>query len=296
MVGTGNWARFFPRVTNRRCGMATVRNQPFFKAICVILIPLIVFPQLAGCAAPKPLRPTNIIRDNDMGDYYGSTVAVLAFDNNTEIGQAGDVMQSQFAMSVMRSGKFDLVDRAHLNTLLAERDLAEEGLLDADPQEIGRLLGVKAVIVGSVTDCKPYKYVPAGTVPETVVQQEQTVVVVPDDDDDDDYGANNAAADDDDDNGVGPVGWIIGGLVALAVVLTFAWLWADNEDKEAARIGAYVKMIDVESGRVIWQGEETYSGGDPRVRVLVADDRHKELTEELSAVARLLSDELVDTM
>ena len=73
--------------------MTTVKRVPFFKMLCVCLIPFLIFPQLVSCASPRPLHPTNTTRDNAIADYYGLTVAVLDFDNNTEIGQAGDIMQ-----------------------------------------------------------------------------------------------------------------------------------------------------------------------------------------------------------
>ena len=273
--------------------MNSIRKLPFFELLCWHVSLCLLLSQFCACgSATKPLYPTNVTKSTSIEDYYGVAVAVLDFTNNTDIGQAGDIMQSAFAMALMRSGKFELVDRSHMDVLLGERDLSAEGVVDKDPQELGRLLGARVVVVGTVTDAKPYKYVPPRDFPDVKQEQSTTVIV----DQPDDQPDKKKAADDEDDGGGGAWAWIVAGVVAVAAIVTFYWLWGSKDDPDAARIGAYVKLIDVDTGKILWQGEETYSGGDPRVQALAPEDKHEELEKELTAVAGLLSEELVKTM
>jgi curli biogenesis system outer membrane secretion channel CsgG len=53
---------------------------------------------------------------------------------------------------LVRDGTFSVIERSRLDAVLAEQNLGRSGLLDANAAaQVGRILGVDAVILGSVT-------------------------------------------------------------------------------------------------------------------------------------------------
>lgn len=114
-----------------------------------LTLPVIVtlVASLAAAAGPTPViaqedgKPRIAVVDfrNHSSSYYGGP----------ELGKAAaDELNTQ----LVQSGDFTVVERSRLRSLIAEQDLGQSGRVDASTAaEIGRLLGVQAIVTGSVT-------------------------------------------------------------------------------------------------------------------------------------------------
>ena len=83
-------------------------------------------------------------------------VAVMNFENNSSWSFWGDMLGYAAADELVTqwfgTGKFSLVERSQLETILAEQGLGQSGRVNsAQVAEIGRLLGVQLILTGSIT-------------------------------------------------------------------------------------------------------------------------------------------------
>ncbi len=87
-------------------------------------------------------------------EFSKTKIAVLdfqlqgeAFDNK----DMGTIVAEWFITAMVREGRFDVVERRMLEKILGEQKLAMSGIVDAESAtQIGKLLGVKVIITGSV--------------------------------------------------------------------------------------------------------------------------------------------------
>jgi curli biogenesis system outer membrane secretion channel CsgG len=84
-------------------------------------------------------------------------VAVMMFVNNSTWTYWGDNLgaaaQDEFTTQLQQSGKFTVIERAMLQSILAEQGLGASGAVAASTApKIGKLLGVQLIFTGSITD------------------------------------------------------------------------------------------------------------------------------------------------
>jgi curli biogenesis system outer membrane secretion channel CsgG len=66
--------------------------------------------------------------------------------------QLGAAAAAEFATQLVKSEEFTVIERQQLNAILAEQELSLSGVIDPSTVgEIGRLLGVQAILTGAVT-------------------------------------------------------------------------------------------------------------------------------------------------
>ncbi|MFC1661958.1 CsgG/HfaB family protein [Gemmatimonadota bacterium] len=83
-------------------------------------------------------------------------IAVLEFQNNSTFAYWGDRLgaaaSDELVTQLVQSGAFTVVERNQVNAILREQDFGVSGAVDASTAaEIGRILGVQAVLLGSIT-------------------------------------------------------------------------------------------------------------------------------------------------
>lgn len=84
-------------------------------------------------------------------------IAVMEFENKADNqywwrGGAAAI-QDVFVTELVKSGKFRVIDRERLNTLLQEQNLSSSGRIDPSSLvRVGKLIGVDYFLVGSVTE------------------------------------------------------------------------------------------------------------------------------------------------
>ena len=64
---------------------------------------------------------------------------------------AGELTAKVFEKSLLKTGKFQVIDREHLKTILNEQSMSLAGL-SADVKNLGRLLNAEGIIIGEITE------------------------------------------------------------------------------------------------------------------------------------------------
>lgn len=83
-----------------------------------------------------------------------SKIAVLDFElhgNNFSSEHMGSMVGELFTTALVRDGRFDVIERAMLQTILEEQHLSASGIIDdRSASKIGKVLGVDVLISGSI--------------------------------------------------------------------------------------------------------------------------------------------------
>jgi len=149
-------------------------------------------------------------------------VAVASFD-----GPSGTVAADLFAMDLLGRGA-DVVERQRLETVLREQRLAREDVLDpATIKRMGKILGVDAIFVGTVASSIPSQTYLVMTGEKSI---ENPVTAL---------GGRSLST------GMAPFG------VPDSQVVT-----------SAAQASLIVRMVDVETGSILWSGRMSYEALD----------------------------------
>lgn len=149
-------------------------------------------------------------------------VAVVTFG-----GPQGDAAADAMTQYLVGYGA-NVVERQRLQAVLGEQRMGASGTLDPSTvKRVGKILGVDALIVGSVSDLTPSR--------SYVVQTGASVVV----------GGVTAI----DGRNVYPVGGVPGSPDAQIIA-------------SAASVGLTARMVDVETGSILWSAMMSYEGFD----------------------------------
>lgn len=93
---------------------------------------------------------------NNMKENNKKKIAIIEFSNlNDEVTQLGQFLSEELItqLFIADPGKFEVVERRQLLKVLNEQELGTSGLLDADAMgTVGKILGVDAIVTGSITD------------------------------------------------------------------------------------------------------------------------------------------------
>lgn len=96
------------------------------------------------------LLSTTVVR----AEFQRTRIAVLDFEmigDRTETAALGAIISEWFTTGIVKSGRFDVVERAMLLKILAEQKLGASGMVDEQSVAVlGKVLGVKAIISGSL--------------------------------------------------------------------------------------------------------------------------------------------------
>jgi len=78
------------------------------------------------------------------------TVAVLPFRAPTEL--IGASVSDLFVTELLRTGRYDLIERSQLSNILGEAEIALSGLTAQQAAQVGKMAGADAVIIGTVSE------------------------------------------------------------------------------------------------------------------------------------------------
>ena len=85
-------------------------------------------------------------------DFQKTKIAVLDFESTgdkLETADMGEILSEWFITSLVKSGRFDVVERAMLRKIISEQQLSTTGAIDEQSAAtLGKILGVKIVISG----------------------------------------------------------------------------------------------------------------------------------------------------
>ncbi|HAH07776.1 MAG TPA: hypothetical protein DCM05_14845 [Elusimicrobia bacterium] len=172
----------------------------------------------AACSGPQ------VAFNPKFKDVKYRRVALAGFE-----GPAGEAASDILAHELLGSGA-DVVERGRLQSVLNEQRLGASGALDpASVRKVGRLLGVDALMLGSVTQyAQPQSFLVTGTSSAAFVGQPASSLG---------QGSVYTSA-----PALGTPG---------ANILT-----------SAAVVGMTARLVDVETGSVVWSGRRTWEGFD----------------------------------
>lgn len=282
--------------------MDRLRNHGLLELVWVLALS-----QILNCAHVQPYRVTNYFRSPKTAALRGKPIAVLPFQNLTEIPKADWIVANEFNLQLGKTGAFTLLERMRIEEIFKEQDL-DPGRIDPETAvELGKMLGAQGVVLGTVTECQPYDYerlrrdapeAPgevevdvadltfatvllyyAVTTPDTVRMAEEE----PEEVDDEERRLDWKKA------------CIVTSIVAVVVGGCLLGHWIASRPKPA-RIGMSVSLVDVETGEQLWQAAETFDGGDRSVKALVPESQHRKLATDMDYLNRVLCEQLAKTL
>ncbi len=77
-------------------------------------------------------------------------VAVMPFKAETEL--IGSSVSDQVVTELLRTGRYELIERSQMARVLGEQELALAGLSAGRAAEVGAMLGADGVVIGTVTE------------------------------------------------------------------------------------------------------------------------------------------------
>jgi hypothetical protein len=262
-----------------------------------------LFAVQCATAPVKPYEVTNFFRSSHLEERGIRRIAVLPFENLTEERFAGPIVAEETNLQLGRLGVFDLVERSKVVELFKEQDLDTLMRFDAGTAvKIGKMLGAQGVVMGSVTKFRRHPSDKQDTV--VVVEREHHYSPWEDEWSYHDYhrhhedrgGRGHESGHGRDTSSVDP--WVVIGVVALVVTVIGLLVYLAVKPKPAsAEVGASLRMVDVETGEVVWQANETFVGSSPGVQALVTDKPDKaRLVTDIEYLTQVFCRQLTRTL
>ena len=137
------------------------------KRLVILVIFSAFVTVLVGCEAAGQPKTFSVQISPELKGKSHLTLAVLPFERGEpkadredewasiiEIKDAGNAVSDMFTSELMRVPGFKLVERSQLKKILNELDLSLSDLIaERSAGEIGKLLGVDAIVLGHVAEC-----------------------------------------------------------------------------------------------------------------------------------------------
>jgi len=128
-----------------------MKTLKILLTIIFVCSPIIVLADLESGVKDLAKQISNNMKENNK-----KKVAIIEFSNlNDEVTQLGQFLSEELItqLFIVAPGKFEVVERRQLLKVLNEQELGTSGLLDADAMgTVGKILGVDAIVTGSITD------------------------------------------------------------------------------------------------------------------------------------------------
>ncbi len=129
-----------------------MRNSRYFSLMLVSLVA--VYP---GCAPSTKVKQKETMTIEKPKGMVGlkRRVGVLDFQNKTKYGEnrLGSATSDILITELAKSGKFIVVERDKLNTIMGEQKLAMTGAIDpATAARVGKILGLNAIVTGAISE------------------------------------------------------------------------------------------------------------------------------------------------
>ena len=117
-----------------------------------IISPLFIAPVLADAPGVETLRPKEKRRIAVL-DFDFSNLSDTSFLSGVYAGNAASKGVSNLLTNeLVKTGQFVVIERSRIDAVLAEQNLGDSGRVEpTTAAQIGRILGVDAVLIGSVT-------------------------------------------------------------------------------------------------------------------------------------------------
>jgi len=121
----------------------------------ILLVTFSLVPSHPAFPYEAEVKATSETLANFIVEGGKKTVAVVDFtDLQGNVMELGRFLAEEFSitLSSANKGKFDVIDRTHLRSLMKEYQFSLSGLIDpATAQKLGELIGVEALVTGTIT-------------------------------------------------------------------------------------------------------------------------------------------------
>lgn len=120
----------------------------------IFLTILLIISPCLSMAYEKEVASLSSIAAESIAKAGKKTVAVVDFiDLQGNITELGRFISEELSVDLVRAAKgFEVIDRIHLKTILAEHKISMSGLVDPKTvKQLGQIAGVDAIITGCVT-------------------------------------------------------------------------------------------------------------------------------------------------
>ena len=284
-------------------------------AILTVTTLCYLFAVQCASAPVKPYEVSNSFRSKMLEQRDIRRIAVLPFENPTDDRAAGPLVAEELNLQLGKLGIFDLIERTRITELLKEQDLDTlERFDESTAARIGKLLGVQAVVMGSVTKFRRHPSDKQDTV--VIVEQEHAHYHHSMWGDEgwyhDHYSHHHGYPGDhgqhgeheqpghqehhpESDSSSADV-WAAIAVVAL-VITVVGIIYLATRPHPTAEIGANMRLVDVETGEVLWQAEDMFQGNRPRIQALVPDKEDKaRLVTDIEYLNQVFCREMVRTI
>ena len=268
-----------------------------------------LFAVQCASAPVKPYEVSNSFRSKLIEQRGIRRIAVLPFDNASDDRIAGPLVAEELNLQLGKLGVFDLIERTRITELLKEQDLDTLSRLDASTAaKIGKLLGVQAVVMGSVTKFRRHPS-----------DKQDTVVIVEHEyahhhhslwgdewwyhdyhsrhhgyQDGHEHSGSNEHQGERDESAADALAVIA--VVAL-IVTVVGIVYLATRPHPTAEIGANMRLVDVETGEILWQAEDVFQGRRPRIQALVQDKEDKtRLVTDIEYLNQIFCREMAKTL
>ena len=275
----------------------------------IIMVSLLCYLFAVQCAtAPvKPYEVTNTFRSSRIEQRDIRRIAVLPFENPFDDRVAGPLIAEELNLQFGKLGTFDLIERSRITELLKEQDFDTLSRLDASTAaKIGKLLGVQAVVMGSVTKFRRHPSDKSDTVVIVEHEYEHHHSLWDDEWWYHDYlsrhhgyhgehepgGSREPRGKHDDANDALAVIAVVALIVTIVGIIYLA-----TRPQPTAEIGANMRLVDVETGDVLWQADDVFAGRRPRIQALVEEREDKaRLVTDIEYLNQVFCQEMAKTL
>lgn len=131
-----------------------MRNKSLTTFFCILLLAFsIILPKLT-LAYEQEINSLSTAMAEKIVTAGKKTVAVVDFtDLQGNVTELGRFLAEEFSVAIAGTSKgFEVVDRTHLKSILAEHKLSATGLIDPQTaRKLGQIAGVDAIITGTIT-------------------------------------------------------------------------------------------------------------------------------------------------
>lgn len=202
------------------------------------LMPLLLSTALAGCATPAMVFVSRNYKPNQV-----HRVALMGFEDYPGTSGSGEVVASTFEKYLLL-GDYSLVERRQVKGIIKEQSLQLSGAVSpATIRKLGQLLGVDALVFGNVTD---FRNMREHTVMVDISQEHSTPV----------YGKVVTTQKSGDTT-----------IKTVQNIVTGYDYYETNQivpevQTVPAHVGISVRLVDVQSGEVLWSASASSDSSD----------------------------------
>ena len=131
-----------------------MRNKSLTAFFCILLVAFpVILPKLTLAYEQEINSLSNALAEK-IAAASKKTIAVVDFtDLQGNVTELGRFLAEEFSVALAGTSKgFEVVDRTHLKSILAEHKLSATGLIDAQTaRKLGQIAGVEVIITGTIT-------------------------------------------------------------------------------------------------------------------------------------------------